>query len=48
VSENSNVQIEHGFEGDPAMVALENELIAEIGDSAKVDGHDVGIGETNI
>lgn len=31
-----------------AMVALENDLIAELGDSADVDGHDVGSGETNI
>ena len=41
------------FRGDSladydAMVALENELIAELGHSAEVDGHDVGSGETNI
>ena len=41
------------FRGDSlqdfdAMVALEDELIAELGDSADVDGHDVGSGETNI
>ena len=29
-------------------VALEDELTAELGDSAEVDGHDVGSGETNI
>jgi hypothetical protein len=31
-----------------AMIALESELIEELGDSADVDGHDVGSGETNI
>jgi hypothetical protein len=31
-----------------AMVALENELITVLGDSAQVDGHDVGSGEVNI
>jgi len=41
------------FRGDSladydAMVALENELISELGDSASVDGHDVGSGEVNI
>lgn len=41
------------FRGDSladydAMVALENDLITELGDSADVDGHDVGSGETNI
>ncbi len=41
------------FHGDSladydAMVALENDLIAALGDSAHVDGHDVGSGETNI
>src|SRR2546427_12694121 len=41
------------FRGDSladydAMVALEHDLIAELGDSADVDGHDVGSGETNI
>lgn len=35
----------HDFD---AMVALEDELIVVLGDSAKVDGHDVGSGETNI
>ena len=41
------------FRGDSlddfdAMVALEDELTEELGDSADVDGHDVGSGETNI
>ena len=41
------------FRGDSlddfdAMVALEDELTEELGDSANVDGHDVGSGETNI
>jgi hypothetical protein len=41
------------FRGDSladydAMVALENELISELGNSAMVDGHDVGSGEVNI
>src|SRR5438093_4411286 len=41
------------FRGDSlddfdAMVALEEELIEQLGDSADVDGHDVGSGETNI
>jgi hypothetical protein len=41
------------FHGDSlqdfdAMVALEDELIEQLGDSADVDGHDVGSGETNI
>src|SRR5436190_22804080 len=41
------------FRGDSlddfdAMVALEEELREELGDSADVDGHDVGSGETNI
>ena len=31
-----------------AMVAMENELTEELGDSADVDGHDFGSGETNI
>jgi hypothetical protein len=31
-----------------AMVALEGELIETLSDAAKVDGHDVGSGETNI
>ena len=30
------------------MAALENRLIADLGHSAKVDGHDCGSGETNI
>jgi hypothetical protein len=41
------------FRGDSlddydAMIALEAELTAELGDSADVDGHDCGSGETNI
>ena len=41
------------FRGDSlgefdAMVALEDELIEQLGDSADVDGHEVGSGETNI
>ncbi len=41
------------FRGDTledydAMVALEEELAAALGDSADVDGHDCGSGETNI
>ena len=41
------------FHGDSiddydAMVALENELTKVLGDSADVEGHDVGSGETNI
>ncbi|SPE56390.1 conserved hypothetical protein [Verrucomicrobia bacterium] len=41
------------FRGDSladydAMVALEDELRLELGDTAHVDGHDVGSGETNI
>jgi hypothetical protein len=41
------------FRGDSlrdldATVALEDELIEELGDAADVDGHDVGSGETNI
>ena len=41
------------FRGDSladcdAMVALEHELREELGNSADVDGHDVGSGETNI
>ena len=41
------------FRGDSladfdAMVALEDELTNQLGDSADVDGHDVGSGETNI
>src|SRR5215471_18252824 len=30
------------------MIALEDELIEAVGDSADVDGHDVGSGERNI
>jgi hypothetical protein len=30
------------------MVALENDLIEALSDTAEVDGHDVGSGETNI
>jgi hypothetical protein len=41
------------FRGDSlgdydAMVALEGELTEQVGDSADVDGHDCGSGETNI
>ena len=41
------------FRGDiladyDAMVALEDQLIEDLGRSAKVDGHDCGSGETNI
>jgi hypothetical protein len=41
------------FRGDSiedydATVALEEELIERLGDSADVDGHDCGSGETNI
>lgn len=41
------------FRGDSlgdydTMVALEDELTEVLGDSADVDGHDVGSGETNI
>lgn len=41
------------FRGDSlpsydAMIALEDELIEQLGDSADVDGHDCGSGETNI
>ena len=31
-----------------AMIALEDELTEQLGDSADVDGHDSGSGETNI
>ena len=46
-------QLVFQFRGDSlqdfdAMVTLEDELIAELGDSADVDGHDCGSGETNI
>src|SRR5215467_3606072 len=30
------------------MIALEDELIEQLGDSADVDGHDMGSGERNI
>jgi hypothetical protein len=30
------------------MIALEDELIEKLGDSADVDGHDMGSGERNI
>ena len=41
------------FNGDSlgdydALVTLEDELIQELGDTADVDGHDIGAGETNI
>ena len=41
------------FKGDSlaeydAMLALEEKLIDQLGDSAEVDGHDIGAGETNI
>jgi hypothetical protein len=41
------------FNGDSlgdydATVALEDELIQELGDTAEVDGHDIGAGETKI
>lgn len=41
------------FRGDSledfdAMVALEDELIKALGNSATVDGHDIGSGEVNI
>ena len=41
------------FRGDSlddydAMIALEDELVEAVGDSADVDGHDCGSGETNI
>ena len=41
------------FNGDAVgdydlMVAFEDELILELGDTAAVDGHDIGAGETNI
>jgi hypothetical protein len=46
-------QLVFQFRGDTladydAMIALEDELIAELRDSADVDGHDSGSGETNI
>jgi hypothetical protein len=41
------------FNGDSlgdydAMVALEDDLIQELGDTADVDGHDIGAGKANI
>ena len=41
------------FHGDSlddydAIIALENELNEELGDSAEVDGHDVGSGQANV
>jgi hypothetical protein len=41
------------FRGDSledldAAIALEEDLIEQLGESADVDGHDVGSGETNI
>jgi hypothetical protein len=41
------------FRGDSladydAMIALEHELTEQLGDSADVDGHDCGSGETNF
>ena len=41
------------FKGDlladyDAMLALEDDLIQALGDTADVDGHDIGGGETNI
>jgi hypothetical protein len=48
-----NYQLVLQFRGDSladydAMVALENELIAELGDYADVDGHDAVFGEVDI
>jgi hypothetical protein len=48
-----NYQLVLQFRGDTPQdldetIALEDELIAVLGDSADVDGHDVGSGETNI
>lgn len=48
-----NYQLVLQFAGDTladydAMIALENQLIEDLGHSAKVDGHDCGSGETNI
>ena len=48
-----NYQLVLQFRGDSledldATVALEDELIEELGELADVDGHDVGSGETNI
>ena len=36
------------FDSYDAMIALEEDLIAALVDSAEVDGHDVGSDETNI
>jgi hypothetical protein len=46
-------QLVFQFRGDSlgdydAMVALEDELTEQFGDSAEVDGHDLGSGESNI
>ena len=38
----------HSLADHDQMVALEHRLIEELKDSAKVDGHDCGSGETNI
>jgi hypothetical protein len=52
-SQTKKYQLVLQFAGDAladfdAMVALENELTETFEDSAEVDGHDVGSGETNI
>lgn len=46
-------QLVFQFRGDSvkdldATIALEDELVEALGNSAEVDGHDVGSGETNI
>jgi len=48
-----NYQLVLQFRGDTLedfdeLIAFENELIEELGDSADVDGHDMGSGERNI
>jgi hypothetical protein len=48
-----NYQLTIQFRGDSladyyALVALEDQMIELLGDSADVDGHDAGSGETNI
>ena len=48
-----NYQLVLQFQGDSmsdfdSMVELEDELSEKLGDSAAVDGHDIGSGETNI
>ena len=48
-----NYQFVFQFRGDSladfdSLIALEAELITKLGDSADVDGHDSGSGETNI